>query len=146
MNVTNPIIAIVLFIAAIVAFLPLCVIGFFYSTIKHILRWDYSFKKQFFPIFHNLALILDGMANAFSGELLNDTLIKLDQKKNLHPEAYKYGKWYDTISEVTGVNEERQALNRFGMFFTKCLGFVLNDNHSILAINRNRNYPPHTKK
>lgn len=160
MNVTNPLIITLLFIGAIIAFIPLCVIGFLYTTIKHIIRWDYKFSKQFFPIFHNLALILDGMANAFAGELLTDTLLKRQifittkdgrqvfnpSDPPVHQEAYKYGKWYDTISEVTGINEERGALNKAGMIFTKMLGIVLNDNHSVLAINRNRTYPPHTKK
>jgi len=135
MNTKNPLIVMLLFIGAIIAFIPLCFIGFFYTTIKHIIRWDYKPSKQFFPIFHNIALVLDGFANSVAGELLNDTLIIY--KKG----AYKYGKWYDTISEVTGVNEERGRLNKKGLWFTKMLGIVLNDNHSILAINRNRKYP-----
>ncbi len=140
----STIVTIILFIAAVVAFIPLCVIGFVYTTFKHVMRWDYSLKKQFWPIFQNLSLILDGLANSFAGELLNDILIKLVDQK-WHPEAYKYGKWYDTISEVTGVNEERGTLNALGVLFTRLLGRILNDNHSILAINRNRTYPAHTK-
>ena len=113
MNTKNPIIVTLLFIGAIIAFVPLCIVGFFYTTFKHIFRWDYSFKKQFFPIFHNLALILDGLANSMAGELMNDTLLTKDKVKFYHNKAYKYGKWYDTISEVTGVNEERDTLNKY---------------------------------
>lgn len=135
-----------LFLGAIIAFIPLCIVGFLYTTIKHIIRLDYRPSKQFFPIFHNIALVLDGFANSVAGELLNDTLLIKDKLLRYTRGVYKYGKWYDTISEVTGVNEERQTLNTYGLWFTKMLGIVLNDNHSILAINRNRKYPSSEKK
>jgi len=152
MNV-HPTLYIVLFIAACLAFPPLIVLGLFYPFVKHFVwkmvrlqKPDYSIKKHFLPIFMVLALILDKLANAIAGELLNDTLLKKDPRHVYHKQAYKYGKTYDTISEVTGVNEIRKTLNKFGVWFTKMLGVVLNDNHSILSMNLNRKYPPHTKR
>ncbi len=146
MNTENPFIVMLLFVGAIIAFIPLCVIGFFYTTIKHLIRLDYRPSKQFFPIFHNIALVLDWFANSVAGELLNDTLLTKDKVIRFHNWVYKYGKWYDTISEVTGVNEERWTLNHRWMIFTRLLWIVLNDNHSILAINRNRKYPSSEKQ
>ena len=152
MKINNPLIYVVLFLASCLAFPPLIVIGFFYPMFKYLVmplmrleRPTYSLKKHFFPIFKVFALILDQTANAIAGGLLNDCLLKREVDGTYHKKAYKYGKPYDTISEVTGINEEREALNKFGIWFTKALGVVLNDNHSILAINRDRNYPPHTK-
>jgi len=151
MKIENPLIYVVLFVAACIAFPPVIVLGFFYPVWKHLVlpllklqRPDYSLKKHFFPIFKVFALILDQAANAVAGELGNDLNIIM-KDGDYHPEAYKYGKPYDTISEVTGVNEQRGVLTKFGLFFTKMLGIVLNDNHSILAINKNRPYPPHTQ-
>lgn len=130
-----------LFFGAIISFIPLSVIGVIYTFIKHIIKLDYSINRQFAPILLNFSLILDGLANSMAGELLNDILIIYKKGK-----TYKYGKWYDTISEVTGINEERETLNKRGKVFTKFLSFVLNENHSISAINKNRPYPPFDKK
>ena len=153
MKINNPLIYVLLFLAALIAFPPLIVLGFVYPVAKHLIvpllklrRPDYSLKKHFFPIFKLFALILDQLANAIAGELLNDILLKKDSETIYHPDAYKYGKPYDTISEVTGVNELRESLNVWGRKFSALLGVVLNENHSVLAINKNRTYPRHTKK
>lgn len=138
---------VIIFVVGVVVFSFMFVFGVIYTTLKHILRFDYSFKKQFVPIFKNIVLIFDGLANAGCGELLNDLLLKKEDG-DFHPKSYKYGKWYDTISEVTGVNELRGTLNRRGMFFTRMLSFFLDDGHSVNVINPLRVYPPYeeTKK
>ncbi|QYS85400.1 hypothetical protein JJC03_09125 [Flavobacterium oreochromis] len=74
------------------------------------------------PIFRSISLSLDGLANAGAGELLNDTF-KLKG-------GIKYGKWYQTISAVTGmimlfINDT--WLRRF-------LDKVLGKNHCVDAI------------
>lgn len=122
-------------------FVPLALVGFIYTTIKHIVKMDYSVNKQFAPILKLFALLLDGLANAMAGEFLNDILLKKRFGKK-----YKYGKWYDTISEVTGVNEERKTLKKLGLKLSKFLSLVLNKNHCIEAINRDRPYPASKNK
>jgi len=153
MKINNPLIYVVLFAGAVIAFPPLILIGFMYPLGKHLVypllrlrKPDYSLKKHFFPIFKSFALILDQLANAIAGELLNDSLLKKDDMYVYHEDAYKYGKESDTISEVTGVNELREALNVLGRKFTALLGVILNENHSVEAINKDRSYPRHTKQ
>lgn len=151
MNV-HPLVYIPLFVAAVLVFTPLYIIGFFYPfwkfffyPIMRLQRPTYSFKKHFLPIFKVVALIKDQLANAIAGAFLNDVLIKKDPRFEYNKKAYKHGDTQDTISEVIGVNETRGALTKFGLMVTKILSIVLNDNHSIKAIKPNRQYPPHTK-
>ncbi len=127
-------------IMAILVFPLLSVVGIIYTTIKHIVKWDYSLSKQLSPIVKSTALILDGLANACSGELLNDTLLKKKKNRELYSRTYKYGKWDDAISEVTGVNEKRGVLNKLGEDVTDLLSFVLEQNHSINSIDEDKNY------
>ncbi|TXI87151.1 MAG: hypothetical protein E6Q36_07935 [Chryseobacterium sp.] len=77
-------------------FLTLFVIGIIYTFIKHVLKWDYSISRQFTPILRSINLVFDGLDNAGTGELLNDAL----KIKNNYA---RYGKWYETISAVTGL-------------------------------------------
>lgn len=134
-----------LLVMAILIFIPLAVVGLIYTTVKHVILWDYSIVRQFAPLLKNVSLILDGLCNSVAGELLNDFLIKKTKKDSLYKVAYKYGKWYDTISEVTGINEKRKVLNSIGIRLTKLLSVVLDNNHSINAINTNRKYPSYTE-
>ena len=83
-------------IAAVIIFPLLFIIGFAYTFGKHIIKWDYSISRQFMPIIRSISLVFDGLANAGAGELLNDAL----KIKNEHA---RYGKWYETISAVTGL-------------------------------------------
>lgn len=83
-------------VVGIPIFIILFVIGVFYTFIKHILKWDYSISRQFTPILRSINLVFDGLANAGAGELLNDTL----KVKNNYA---RYGKWYETISAITGL-------------------------------------------
>jgi hypothetical protein len=190
MEFLSPIVYVILFIVAIPAFAPVIVSGFLYPFWKYLFwpllqlkRPTYSPKKHFFPLFKVLALIIDQWANAFAGALLNDLMLKKNKKHHYHVKAYKYGKPYDTISEVTGINEERNTLNPRGKWFTKMLGYFIPTitftkvegehkffvkgkrdkkpmwtitmgrqqievwfSHSIQAINRDRNYPPHIQQ
>lgn len=141
MNTKNFFIVILLFLGAIIAFIPLSIIGVIYTLVKHIILLDYRPGKQLTPILHNFALLLDGMANAMAGELLNDTLLKKKEDGTYYINTVKWGKWHHTISEITGVNEERRTLNKWGIIFTKFLWTVLNKNHSILSIRRDIVYP-----
>ena len=87
---------ILLMVIGIPIFLMLFIVGVFYTFGKHVIKWDYSTSRQFTPILRSINLVFDGMANAGAGELLNDVL----KIKNDHA---RYGKWYETISAVTGL-------------------------------------------
>ncbi|WP_289659518.1 hypothetical protein [Flavobacterium panacagri] len=76
-------------------FIVLFVLGVVYTFFKHLIRFDYSLKKQLQPIIRSITLALDGSACAGAGELLNDAL-KIKG-------SIKYGKWYQTISAITGL-------------------------------------------
>ncbi|MEI7489292.1 MAG: hypothetical protein WCJ72_18135 [Chryseobacterium sp.] len=77
-------------------FILLFIVGFFYTIIKHFVNLDYSISRQFTPILRSITLVFDGMANAGAGELLNDAL-------KIKNDYVRYGKWYETISAVTGL-------------------------------------------
>jgi hypothetical protein len=73
------------------------VIGFCYTFFKHLLRLDYSVSKHLTPIIRSFNLAMDGLACAGAGELLND-FYKIPKDS-----IVRYGKWYQTISAVTGI-------------------------------------------
>lgn len=77
-------------------FILICIIGICYTFVKHVLKCDYSLSKQFTPVLRSINLVFDGLANAGAGELLNDAL-------NVKNNNVRYGKWYETISAVTGL-------------------------------------------
>ena len=93
------------------------IVGVFYSFIKHLLiKFDYSISKQLIPIIRSITLASDGLANAGGGELLNDVLkVKKGAK-------IKYGKWYQTISAVTGLRKVYDNEDSWLRRFLKVLG------------------------
>lgn len=96
-----------LFTGAVI-FITLAIVGICYTFGKHIIKLDYSISKQLTPIVRAANLVMDCFANAAAGELLNDAL-KIKGK-------IKYGKWYQTISAVTGlinIYEKDTWLRRF---------------------------------
>jgi len=111
---------IVIFIIGFVVFSILIQIGILYTLIKHLYRRDYSLTRQLRPIIRSATLAYDGLANAASGELLNDLL----------KPKIKYGKWHHTISAVTGINFLFGIDNKF----RKLLDFVLGKNHCVDAV------------
>lgn len=103
-------------VVGIVLFSLSSIRGIIYTLIKHLIKLDYKPNKQLAPILNSIVLAFDGMDNACSGEYRNDRYLK----KN----GVKYGKWYDTTSAITGVNAERQTLNKKGRKFRRNLDFV----------------------
>ncbi|WP_268848158.1 hypothetical protein [Flavobacterium aestivum] len=103
-----------LFIVAILVFPLLFTLGLIYTSAKHIWKFDYSFSKQFTPILRSVNLILDGLANAGAGEMLND-VYKVSG-------LIKYGKWYQTISAVTGLLFMYDKDTKLRIFLDKILG------------------------
>ncbi|KFF13127.1 hypothetical protein IW15_10215 [Chryseobacterium soli] len=113
-TISTLLLEILFMVLGIPIFLLLFVSGFFYTVIKHTLKWDYSISRQFTPILRSINLVFDGLANAGAGELLNDVL----KVKN---DYARYGKWYETISAVTGLLKQyekdswlRRLLNILG--------------------------------
>lgn len=99
------------------------VVGIFYTFGKHFTAGDYNPNKQFIPVLRALTLCADGFANSGAGEMLND-ILKVKGK-------IKYGKWYQTISAVTGL---RFVFENIDNRFRKILDRVLGRNHCVDAI------------
>ena len=97
-----------------ILFLVVSIVGFFYTLIKHLIKRDYSAKRQFKPIMRAFTLINDCFANASGGEMLNDVM-------NVKEGEIPYGSFQQTISSVTGLrfifnkrdSKLRKVLNKF---------------------------------
>lgn len=124
-EVKNLIIEVIFLIVGGLFLFPLIgVVGFIYSILKHLfIKFDYSISKQLIPIVRSITLASDGLACACSGELLNDVL-KIKSGIN-------YGKWYHTISAVTGL---RLVFEKNDNKFRKVLDKILGKNHCVDAI------------
>jgi hypothetical protein len=92
----NLLLEILFMVIGIPIFITLFIIGFFYTLGKHVIKWDYNISRQFIPILRSINLVFDGLANAGAGELLNDAL-------KIKNDFARYGKWYETISAITGL-------------------------------------------
>lgn len=107
------------------------IIGVIYSFIKHLFfKFDYSVSKQLTPIIRSMTLASDGLANAGGGEMLNDAL-KVKQGTLI-----KYGKWYQTISAVTGL---RKVYDNEDTWLRKFLE-ILGKNHCEEAITEEEHF------
>lgn len=114
-----------LVVGGLVVFPLLFVVGVIYSFVKHVFfKFDYSISKQLMPILRSMTLVSDGLACAGAGELLND------HYKIPKHSLIKYGKWYQTISAVTGL------LKIYCNKDTKLRKFleILGKNHCVEAI------------
>jgi hypothetical protein len=108
MKILYLIIELLIMIISFIIFPLLFVMGISYTFGKHIWDLDYSVSRQLQPIVRSISLSLDGLACAGSGELLND-ILKITG-------SIKYGKWYQSISAVTGliyIYEKDTWLRRF---------------------------------
>ena len=106
----------------------LFVVGVLYTFVKHIINWDYSISRQFTPILRSINLVFDGLANAGAGELLND-VFKIKNK------FVRYGKWYETISAVTGLIKQYEKDTWLRKFLE-----ILGKNHCEEAITEMQKY------
>ena len=103
-------------------FITVFVSGVVYTFIKHVIKFDYSIVQQTQPLLRSINLTFDGLANAGGGEMLND-IMKIKGR-------IKYGKWYQTISAVTGLIKVYEKDTKLRRFLDKILG----KNHCIDAI------------
>lgn len=113
-----------LIVGGLFIFPLLFAVGFVYTFFKHLIQCDYSVSRHFRPIIRNITLASDGLANAGAGELLND-FYKIPKDS-----IVRYGKWYQTISGVSGL------LKVYMNFDTKLRRFleILGKNHCEEAI------------
>lgn len=111
-------------IGGIIVFPLVFVVGFLYTTGKHFWKLDYSLSKQLTPIVRSFTLLLDGLANAGAGEMLNDVFGITGE--------IKYGKWYQTISAVTGLLLLHVKDTKLRRFLDKALG----RDHCVEAISK----------
>ncbi|MRX40576.1 hypothetical protein GJU43_14905 [Flavobacterium sp. LC2016-23] len=95
-------------------FLLLFVVGCLYTFCKHVVKFDYSSKRQLQPIIRSVTLSLDGLACAGGGELLNDAL-RINGK-------IKYGKWNKSISGISGLVKIYEKDTWLRRFLDRCLG------------------------
>ena len=109
-------------------FLLLFVVGVLYTFGKHVKNWDYSISRQFTPILRSINLVFDGLANAGAGELLNDVF-------KIKNEFARYGKWYETISAVTGLIKQYEKDTWLRKFLK-----ILGKNHCEEAITEMQKY------
>ena len=115
-------------IIGIPIFSLLFVVGVLYTFVKHVKKWDYSISHQFTPILRSINLVFDGLANAGAGELLND-VFKIKNK------FVRYGKWYETISAVTGLIKQYEKDTWLRKFLE-----ILGKNHCEEAITEMQKY------
>ena len=106
----------------------LFVVGVLYTFVKHVKNWDYSISRQFTPILRSINLVIDGLANAGAGELLNDVF-------KIKNEFARYGKWYETISAVTGLVKQYEKDTWLRKFLE-----ILGKNHCEEAITEMQKY------
>ena len=119
-----------LIIGGLIVFPLVTIIGIIYSFVKHLFsKRDYSLSKQLNPVIRSITLASDGLACAAGGEMLNDVL-KVKGK-------IKYGKWYNTISAITGL---RFKYENFDNKFRRILDKTLGENHCIEAITEEENF------
>ena len=106
-----------LIVGGLIIFPLVSIIGIIYSFIKHLFsKRDYSLSKHLNPIIRSITLASDGVACAAGGEMLNDAL-KVKQGALI-----KYGKWYQTISAVTGLRKVYDNEDSWLRRFLKVLG------------------------
>lgn len=118
-------IGIILYIVAIVLFIPMATLNFF--VVLTIYGWSF---KNAGGYFRSLALDIDIMGNRAFRTLWNNTLVK--QNKNY----YRFGKIGETISSALGKNQIRGTLSTTGRFLAWTLD-RMDKNHCRNSINYN---------
>ena len=122
-NILKLFLEIIYLIIGTTIFLVVGIIGIVYTFFKHLFKKDYSLVKQLTPLVRSINLINDCFANAAGGELLNDVLKIKGQ--------IRYGKWYQTISAVTGLVRIYERDTKLRSILDK----IFRSEHCDLAIN-----------
>jgi hypothetical protein len=112
---------ILLYIVAIILFIPLSIINFF------VVLWNYGIKwKTVNGFFYETAVDIDRFGNRNFRTLWNAILKKKD--------GYKFGNINETISSALGKNKVKGTLTYIGKILCAILDF-LDENHCIKSIN-----------
>jgi hypothetical protein len=114
---------IILYIIAILLFIPLTVINFIFVNYKYGLKW-----KVINDFFRETAVDIDRFGNRNFRTLWNLTMIT--------NEGYKFGNIKETISSVLGKNKRDGTLTKIGMILCDILDFF-DKNHCIKSIDEN---------
>jgi hypothetical protein len=110
---------IVLFLVAVVLFIPLTVINFFCVLYKYKIKWS-----TINGFFRETAIDIDRFGNRNFRTLLNLTL---------QNNGYKFGNINETISSALGKNKRDNTLTKAGLLLCYILD-SLDENHCINSI------------
>ena len=110
---------IVLFLVAVVLFIPLTVINFFCVLWKYRIKW-----KTINGFFHETAIDIDRFGNRNFRTLLNMTL---------QNNGYQFGNINETISSALGKNKRDNTLTKIGLLLCYILDSI-DKNHCIKSI------------
>ena len=111
---------ILLYLIALILFVPLTIINFFVVLFKYGAKW-----KVVDEFFHQTAVDIDRFGNRNFRTLLNATL----RKEN----GYKFGDERETISSALGKNKRDKTLTKTGKILCSILDF-LDENHCLKSI------------
>lgn len=104
-----------------------------WSIIKYWLGILYQLWNVVKYFIVRIAVVLDLIWNATSGELIEDCVTTVEQ-------TY-FGNGNITVSAATGHLEENEKLNKTGKKFNSLLSLVLGKNHSIEAWEKEKQFP-----
>ncbi len=110
---------IVLFLVAVILFIPLTFINFLCVLCKYRIKWS-----TINGFFHETAIDIDRFGNRNFRTLLNMTL-----QKN----GYQFGNINETISSALGKNKRDKTLTKIGLLLCYILD-SLDENHCIKSI------------
>ena len=110
---------ILLFLVAVILFIPLTVINFFCVLYKYKIKWS-----TINGFFHETAVDIDRFGNRNFRTLLNLTL---------QNNGYQFGNINETISSALGKNKRDNTLTKVGLLLCYVLD-SLDENHCIKSI------------
>jgi hypothetical protein len=110
---------IVLFLVAVILFIPLTVINFFCVLWKYRIKWS-----TINGFFHETAIDIDRFGNRNFRTLLNLTL---------QNNGYQFGNINETISSALGKNKRDNTLTKVGLLLCYILDSI-DENHCIKSI------------
>lgn len=112
-------------VLAIVLLVLLLIPGILTTLAQYIYRPGQALWR-FSEVMKQTALSIDGLGNVLLGAFLNAVFCKKD--------GHRYGRWYETISQVTGENELKGTLTRQGVGFKNFLNWLFEPDHCRNAV------------
>lgn len=112
-------------VLAIILLIILLVPGIITTLAQYMYRPGQALWR-FSEVMKQTALSIDGLGNVLLGAFLNAVFCKQD--------GHRYGRWYETISQVTGENELRGTLTKPGIGFKNFLNWLFEPDHCRNAV------------